>query len=104
MVNTLWVIMFQNKYLWLTVSVSVGMSLTAFCQKVILDSTRHHVRNGEVREWSEFPAHSHEKKLSFQFFSQPGNDEQTIRIRQYDVKQEWRVKLNGLLLGSLIQD
>ena len=96
--------MLRQKYLWLTASICAGLSLTGFSQKVVLDSTQHHVRNGEVREWSEFPVHTHETKLSIKFSAKQAEAKQLIAIRQYDVKQEWQVRLNNVLLGSLIQD
>jgi hypothetical protein len=72
-------------------------------QQAIEDSM-HHVRNGQPREWSEFPINAKEKELSIHFSSKVNTSDQTISLRQYDVKLDWRVVLNGLDIGSLATD
>ena len=77
-----------------------------FCygQQLVLDKSLHHLRNGQPREWSEFPLDAKEKELSIQFAASTNKSEQTLSLRQYDVKQDWRVLLNGNDLGSLVTD
>jgi hypothetical protein len=73
-------------------------------QLQMLDPGWHHVRNSGSREWSEFPADATNKKLEIQFISEANRGEQTLSLRQYDVKLNWRVVLNGRVLGSLAGD
>jgi hypothetical protein len=62
------------------------------------------VRNNQPREWSEFPIEAKEKELLLHFSSHANKSDQTISIRQYDVKLNWRVTLNGRDIGSLVTD
>ncbi len=64
----------------------------------------HHVRNSQPREWSEFPIDAKEKELLIHFSSHANKSDQTISFRQYDVKLNWRVTLNGRDIGSLVTD
>ena len=75
----------------------------ALCQ-VSLDTGWHHLRNTGPREWSSFPLHTDKKKLSIAFAAEPDGSEHTLSLRQYDVKLNWRVLLNGQPLGSLTAD
>ncbi|MEX2174006.1 MAG: CehA/McbA family metallohydrolase [Pirellulaceae bacterium] len=64
-----------------------------------------HLRSGEEREWSSFPAAAQGSHLEVRFAwpaSNPG--EYALKLRQQDVKQPWRVLLNGQPLGELIRD
>ncbi|MEO2017524.1 MAG: CehA/McbA family metallohydrolase [Fuerstiella sp.] len=70
----------------------------------ILDSTLHHVRNGSDREWSEFADTSQSASYQLDFEAKPNDIEQTLRIVQYDVKQQWNIELNGTKLGRLHRD
>lgn len=76
---------------------------TAHCQ-VSLDTGWYHLRNAGAREWSEFPLHPDKEKISIAFGARPDGSEHTLSLRQYDVKLNWRVLLNGQLLGSLMAD
>ena len=64
----------------------------------------HHVRNGQPREWSTFPTDAKEKELSIHFLSHVNESDYTISFRQYDVKLDWRVTLNGRQIGTLVTD
>ncbi len=75
-----------------------------FGQVQLLDSTRHHLRSGELREWSEFPLHAQGKKMTLHFSSIENLSERTLILRQYDVKLNWQVALNNRVLGSLHTD
>ena len=76
----------------------------SYSQIHVLDSTMHFLRNGDVREWSAFPLNSEEKYLQLRFTSNNAQGDQTLSLRQYDVKQNWPVSLNDRLLGSLEAD
>jgi hypothetical protein len=69
-----------------------------------LDSTRRHLRNRDPREWSEFPLQPSQKTMEIHFASKANRSEQTLFLRQYDVKLNWQVVLNDQLLGTLFTD
>ncbi len=70
----------------------------------VLTAKMHHLRLGKVPEWSEFPVESDGAGLKLQFKSAANAGEWTLRFRQQDVKQTWKVQLNGKELGRLIAD
>ena len=63
-----------------------------------------HLRSGVEREWSEFPETPHGQRLDVTFTSTKNATEQTLFVRQQDVKQAWNVSLNGKKLGALTID
>jgi hypothetical protein len=71
---------------------------------VALDDRLHHLRAGDEREWADFPAKAEGSRLTVPFRAAKNSAEQTLRLRQQDVKQTWRVALNGKELGRLIAD
>ncbi len=77
---------------------------SCFAQKIVLDSVMHYLRSGETREWSEFPAIVGKKQLSLRFDYHANHSDQTICLRQYDVKQTWRVIINNQDIGTLVSD
>lgn len=70
----------------------------------VLDPRIHHLRWGDVREWSDFPEPAESHDLVVRFDAPPNPAEQTLRVRHRDLKQIWTVKLNGKELGSLPRD
>ena len=70
----------------------------------VLDDRLHHLRVGDEREWSDFPDKAVGPRLNVTFRTARNPAEQTLRLRQQDVKQPWRVLLNGKELGRLIAD
>ncbi len=73
-------------------------------QQQILDPEWHHLRNNGTREWTEFAEKAEASRLQLAFTSNINNDEHTLSFRQYDIKQRWRVILNGQALGALVED
>lgn len=63
-----------------------------------------HLRSGIEREWSVFPEMPHGQRLEVTFVSTENASEQTLFVRQQDVKQVWNVFLNGKKLGALTID
>ncbi len=63
-----------------------------------------HLRNEPPREWATFPEQAENTKLEVSFVAETNDQEFSLRIRQQDVKQAWRVLLNGQPLGELIRD
>ncbi len=63
-----------------------------------------HLRSGSVREWAEFPLTAQAAEFDATFAAEPNSGEATLSLRQQDVKQTWRVLLNGKSLGNLVID
>jgi hypothetical protein len=70
----------------------------------VLDARLHHLRLGEPREWAEFPEKAEGPSLTVRFQAEPNAAEQTLRLRQQDVKQTWKVLLNSKDIGRLPPD
>ena len=67
----------------------------------ILTATMHHLRQGSVPEWNDFPAPAEGDQLRLDFdLDQPPQDA-TLRLRQRNVKQPWELTLNGQPIGRL---
>ncbi len=69
----------------------------------ILDARLHHLRAGAVREWSDFPEKAEGPSLAVRFHAEGNKKEWTLRLRQQDVRQTWKVLLGGKELGRLQQ-
>lgn len=69
-----------------------------------LDAGMHHLRIDGPREWEEFPETPEAVSFVLTFDAEPNAAEAALRLRQYDVKQDWRVRLNEADLGRLRQD
>jgi hypothetical protein len=70
----------------------------------IFDGRLHHLRVTKEREWSDFPQQPEGPNLLVRFQAEPNTGECTLRLRQQDVRQTWKVTLNGKELGRLILD
>jgi hypothetical protein len=70
----------------------------------ILDGRLHHLRVAGPREWSDFPAQPESANFSLSFPATPNAGEWTLRLRQQDVRQPWKVLLNGKDIGRLATD
>ncbi len=71
---------------------------------IVLDSGLHHLRAGEQREWSDFPAAGEGTSLSLRFMAGANQQPATLRLRQQDVKQVWKLLLNDRELSRLPPD
>ena len=71
---------------------------------LVLTGRMHHLRSGAEREWAEFPAQAEGAELVLAFQAQPNPSEYTLRLRHRDVKQTWRVLLNGREIAQLPAD
>jgi hypothetical protein len=67
----------------------------------VLEAKLKHLRAGTQREWANFPQQPDAESLVLKFDSHKNKTKQTLRLRQQDVKQTWRVLLNGIELGRL---
>ncbi len=90
------------------VTILVGLafiSLLGYSEPAqILDDTLHHLRQGEPREWSEFPEMPESESLTVNFAAEVGVAPWVIQLRQQDVKGSWAVYLNEVKLGRLLSD
>jgi hypothetical protein len=64
----------------------------------------HHLRNGDKREWIEFPERAEAAHLEQTFDAKANANEQTLELRQQDLKQTWNLVLNGKRLARLPRD
>jgi hypothetical protein len=79
-------------------------AIPCYSQSLILDTAMHYLRNGGAKEWATFPTVVNEKQLTLQFQSNGGDAPATLRLRQYDVKQNWRIFINDKDIGGLVVD
>ena len=71
---------------------------------LVIDGDLHHLRIEGPREWSEFTETPEAGHLEIRFEARENRSAQALRLRQQDVKQAWRVLLNGRELGRLPSD
>ena len=75
----------------------------ARAQGRVLDPAQYHLGTEGFPEWQEFVGKKpHGRRLELSFDAQTNAAEQTLLLRQRDVKQGWQVQLNGRRLGSLV--
>jgi hypothetical protein len=70
----------------------------------VLTGKFHHLRSGAAREWADFPEQAEAAELRLAFTSQVNSTEQTLRLRQRDIKQTWIVRINDREIGRLPPD
>jgi hypothetical protein len=71
---------------------------------LVLTPRMHHLRSGAAREWSSFPADAEGSSLSLTFDARSNAGAQTLRVRHRDLKQRWRVLVNGAEIARLPPD
>jgi hypothetical protein len=94
----------QRVRLILVLSVLLAAFPTVSGAERTLDDKLHHLRAGGEREWSSFPEQAEGSRLLIAFRAHPNDVEHSLRLRQQDVKQTWRVSLNQKELGKLVLD
>ena len=72
--------------------------------ELVLTSSLHHLRNEQTREWSSFPQQAEANSLDLSFRLPGKPTDSTLRLRQQDVKQTWKVAINGKMIDKLQQD
>ena len=86
-----------------TMVLLLSAALPLRAQVRVLDAARYHLGTEGFPEWREFVGKKpHGRMLEVRFEAQANVTEQTLLIRQRDVKQGWQVQLNGRRLGSLV--
>lgn len=76
----------------------------AAAERIDMEPRLVHLRSDAAREWSSFPERPDEQALERRFRAAANAQEFALRVRQQDVKQSWRVLLNGKRLGELVRD
>lgn len=74
-----------------------------YAQSLPVTVQMHHLRNGATREWSTFPVAA-DTELKVNFSLEDATSWQTIIIRQKDVRQDWKIAINGRNIGQLVND
>jgi hypothetical protein len=91
-------------------SAGIALGLVAFCFSQSLAIGKKiepeliHLRSGAEREWSSFPADCDRSSLEVHWQDTSNDEAATLELRQQDVKQAWRVRVNGENLGQLALD
>ena len=67
----------------------------------VITDRMHHLRSGPAREWSAFPERAEGTELGLAFEAESNQRERTLRLRHRDLKQPWRVLLNGAEIARL---
>src|SRR5579884_2857358 len=88
----------------LVLALAVLTSGPALGGEQVLTPGLHHLRAGDRPEWADFPRQAEGPSLRLRFRSAANAEEWTLRLRQQDVKQTWKVLLNGKELGRLPPD
>lgn len=73
-------------------------------EQVVLQKESVHLRSGKDREWDDFPKESPPSHHRISFAIENPEAAYTLWYRQVDVKQRWKLMLNGKLLKELLQD
>lgn len=87
--------------LWVAFLLVFASIRPATAEPTMVTPRLHHLRAGEEREWANFPATAEAKELNLTFSARANDLPATLRLRQQDVKQKWKVRLNEKELGEL---
>jgi hypothetical protein len=68
---------------------------------VVVTGRMHHLRSGTAREWAEFSERNEGAELVLAFQANPNGGQQTVRVRHRDLKQSWRMLVNGQEIARL---
>ncbi|HEV3003510.1 MAG TPA: CehA/McbA family metallohydrolase [Pirellulales bacterium] len=84
--------------------IALGVVEPACADETVVDARLHHLRAGDLREWTEFPEQAEGNRLHWAFQVELGRAPKTLRLRHRDVKQLWKLTLNDHEIGPLPQD
>jgi hypothetical protein len=87
----------------LLLGLAVDLSQSA-AKEQILEPKLRYLRVAGAPEWSDFPKQGEATRLGLRFSSERNAGEWALQLRQQDVRQTWRVLLNGRELGRLPPD
>ena len=83
---------------------ALGLRQPSPAADVVVTDRMHHLRLGDAREWSDFPATAEGPALVVPFDASSTPGERTLRLRHRDVKSDWRVRINGAEIARLPAD
>ncbi|HVC95725.1 MAG TPA: CehA/McbA family metallohydrolase [Pirellulales bacterium] len=83
---------------------ALAVGSPAFASETVVDTKFHHLRAGDVREWTEFAEQAEGDRLDIAFDVKAEHPPKTFRLRHRDVKQSWKLMLNDREIGRLPQD
>ncbi len=86
-----------------TASVLLPLAMGA-ADETVLVRPMVHLRIDGAREWDEFPERPQQAGIDAEFESRANLTPASLRLRQQDVKQDWRVFINDRQLGTLRVD
>lgn len=70
----------------------------------ILPRMAHLRAGGEVRQWDDFPEKAEGERLELEFKARANATDQTLWLRQAQVRHQWQVTLNGQIFARLSRD
>jgi hypothetical protein len=79
-------------------------STAVTAKEQVLETRLVHLRQGSQREWSDFPETPAGRSLTVRFSAESNATEYALRLRQQDVRETWKVLLNGKERGRLLLD
>lgn len=79
-------------------------SPAAAAERLAIEPRWLHLRQHGEPEWSSFANDPADRQLETRFKASKNATEVTLQLRQVDVKQTWRILLNGKPLGELVRD
>ena len=85
----------------LVLLIILGLRQPASAELQVVTQQMHHLRVGADREWSDFPETPEAKELDLTFDARLNEQPATLRLRQQDVKQRWKVRVNAKDVGEL---
>jgi hypothetical protein len=74
-----------------------------FTQSHMPDNQMYHLRSTDQPEWTGFPGEAI-KQLILSFDAEQNTVENTLKLTQKDVRQNWRIIINGTEIGKLDRD
>ncbi|MFK7844099.1 MAG: CehA/McbA family metallohydrolase [Rhodothermales bacterium] len=72
-----------------------------YAQPIIIDQELKHLRFGSEPEWTSFSEAVDGQEWISRFQAEANDEPFTLRLRQQDVKRQWRIVLNDTDLGTL---
>jgi hypothetical protein len=82
----------------------IAVPSAALAADLVVSDRMHHLRSKPDREWAEFPEKAEGTELVLAFDAKPNEAAHTLRLRHRDLKQSWRVVLNGTEIARLPLD
>jgi hypothetical protein len=89
---------------WRILILLPALAAPSVTRDLVITERMHHLRSGAEREWAEFPERAEAAELVLRFPATANDSQWTLRMRHRDLKQAWRVLLNGKEIARLPVD